>query len=169
MKMKVIKTISLCIIILLVLPYNLSGQATTSPPISPQEKSFTLSGEALAAAERLRSKPNERTLADLDIVINELLRVGQAASADRKPESQAITKQQLIDLLGPPTSEDEKGDVTYANNYGTTTMFFENGLLKETLSLGEATYWYSYPRQSAAKRLWYKIVRWSGKLKRLLF
>lgn len=128
-----------------------------------------MSGEALAAAERLRSKPDARTLADLDIVLNELLKVGQAPSADGKVEPQAITKQQLVELLGPPTSEDEKGDVAYGHYSGTTHIFFENGLLKETLTSGGITYWYSYPRQNAAKRFWYKIVRWSGKLKRLLF
>lgn len=163
------KITSLAVIILLVLPYNLSGQAVTSPPAAPQEKSFTLSVEALAAAERFRSKPTERTLADLDMVMNELLKVGQPASADGKIEPQPITKQQLVELLGPPKSEDEKGDVVYGSNYGTTYISFENGLLKESQTLGEPTYWYSYPRQSAAKRLWYKIVRWSGKLKRLLF
>ncbi len=163
------KIISLGVIIFLVLSSNLIGQATTSPPASPQEKSYILSGEALAAAERLRTKPNERTLADLNIVMNELLRVGPAPSAEEKKEPQPITKQQLIDLLGPPKSEDEKGDVVYGSNYGTTHIFFENDLLKESLTLGEITYWYEHPRQSAAKRLWYKIARWSGKLKRLFF
>lgn len=162
------RIISLVVILFLVFPYNLIGQAVTSPPALPQEKSYSLSVEALAAAERLRSKPTERILADLNMVMNELLKVGQPASADGKIEPQPITKQQLVDLLGPPTSEDEKGDVAYANNYGTTHIYFENGLLKQILTSGGITYWYSYPRQSAAKRLWYKLVRWSGKLKRLL-
>jgi hypothetical protein len=79
----------------------------------------------------------------------------------------ARPRQQLLDLLGTPTYEGEKAEVTYGLSYGTTTFFFEDGRLKSFITPSEPTFWHSYPRQSLGKRLWYKAVRWSGKLKRL--
>jgi hypothetical protein len=165
---RIVKVFSICLSILLALP--LTGWATASPLAQDQQEGYTLSGEALAAAKRFRSKPNGRLFADLEVVLKEFLTAAGTASAAGQDQYQAISQQQLLDLLGPPPFEGEKGQVTYGHSYGTTSFFFEGGRLKNFLTLGEGTVWYepTYPRQSAAKRFWHKMVKWSRKLKRLL-
>lgn len=147
---------------------NPLGRLAAGAPVRSQEETFTFSSEALAAAKRF-SSTKERAYADLEIVLNELQTLDRTTSP-MKVGYRPIRKQQLIDLLGPPTYESENGQVTYGNSFGTTTFFFEDGRLKSFLTLGEPTYWYSAdPKWGIGKRVWYRAVRWAGKLKRFLF
>ena len=162
-----LKDISICVAVLLVI-LNPLGRLATGAPVRSQEESFTFSNEALAAAKRF-SSTKERAFADLEIVLNELQKFDRTTSPI-KVGYRPISRQQLINLLGSPTYESEDGQVVYGNSFGTTAFFFEAGRLKSFLTLGEPNYWYSFePRWGIGKRLWYRAVRWAGKLKRFLF
>ena len=161
------KHISICVSLFLALTFNPIAGAKAPPLDQPNQDGFTLSDNALAAAKRFRNNPTGRTFADLEVVLNEMMKVSGA-----KVEYLPIPQQQLIDLLGPPSTEDQNAQVTYGHSYfgsyGTTSFFFEGGKLKNFLTIGEPSIRYaSTIRPSRARLLWYKVVRWSGKLKSL--
>lgn len=161
------RDISICVALLLII-LNPLGRLAAGAPVRSQEESFTFSSEAQAAAKRFNST-KERAFADLEVVLNELQTLDRTTSP-MKVGYRPIPKQQLIDLLGPPTYESDDGQVVYGNSFGTTAFFFEDGRLKSFLTLGEPNYWYSAdPKWSIGKRVWYRAVRWAGKVKRFLF
>ena len=136
-----------------------------SQQAAPQEKGFVLSEGAIAAAERFRSEKNGRKLEDLEHVLSEFYEWDQTTRMYKRVFERTATKQRLLELLGPPDYEDEKGDVWYRHSYGSTTLFFEEGYFKDRATLIE---WVAYPEQSLPKRVWHKAMRWTKKVWKLL-
>jgi hypothetical protein len=101
---RIVAAIFVIVSILLAFPFNPHGRAAASPRFQLQQDVYTLSAEALASAKRFSSSPKQRAFADLEVVLNELLRVSGTASAPTFAY-QPISRQQLIDLLTIETSQ----------------------------------------------------------------
>jgi hypothetical protein len=130
-----------------------------------QEKGFVLSESARAAAERFRDVKKGRKLEDLELVLSEFYEWDQMARVYKRVIERTMTKQRLLELLGQPDYENEKGEAWYRHSYGSTTLFFEEGYFKDRATLIE---WVAYPEQSLPKRVWHKAVRWTKKVGKLL-
>jgi hypothetical protein len=150
------------------LAFSLPTRAAASTTVKYRQESYTPSAEALAAALRFRDVTLGKKFADLEVVIKELTKDEGASSAGGQAEYRAISRQQLLDLLGPPPFDDEKGTAIYRHTYGYTYFYFENDTLKDIQNVSEPILWYAYPQQSFPKRMWYKAVRFAHRLKRLL-
>ena len=132
---------------------------------APQEKGFVLSERAIAAAERFRDEKHGRKLEDLELVLGEFYEWDQTTRVFKRVVERTATKQRLLELLGPPDYENEKGEAWYRHSYGSTTLFFAEGYFKDRATLIE---WVAYPEQSLPKRVWYKAIRWTKKVCKLL-
>jgi hypothetical protein len=165
---RIIKVISIYVALSLALSSITCGWAEVSARAVRQQEDYKLSAEALEAAGRFRNS-GARTFADLELVIKGLEKPGGTSSPGRGVEYQTILKRQLLELLGPPSYEGEKGQINYGHKYGSTTFYFEGDRLKEVMTIGEPIYWYSSPRQGVAKRLWYRTRRWTRKVIGLIF
>ena len=161
------RSLSVCLGTLLMLSSTLQGRAIAQLPTS--QPGFTLSEEAKATALRFKTEPKGRLWADLEVVLKELAK--PSATAAGGVEYQPISRSELLDLLGPPSSEGSDGSIIYGNSgyFETTGFFFEGGRLKSFVTLGESVVWYepAFTQPNAAKRLWWKIVRLSRKIKGL--
>ena len=142
----------------------LSATVAASQPTASQEKDFVLSAKALAAADRFRDRQNGRKLEDLELVLGEFYEWDQLKSSFRRVSGRIVSKQRLLELLGSPDYENEKGDVWYRHSYGSTTLFFEAGYFKDRATLIE---WVAYPERSFPQRMWHKVVRWTRKIGKL--
>lgn len=159
-----LKIKSLVVFVLLIFSI-LSGRVAASPPTASQEKDFVLSDKAMTAADRFRNKQNGRKLEDLEMVLGEFYEWDQLKPSFRRVTGRIISKLRLLELLGSPDYENEKGDAWYRHSYGSTTLFFEEGYFKDRSTM---ILWVAYPERSLPKRVWHKVVRWTRKAGRLL-
>ena len=153
------------VISVLLLAGMLPGTVGAPQQAAPRAEGFVLSERAVAAAERFRDVKGGRKLEDLEIVLGEFYEWDQTARVFKRVVERTVTKQRLLDLLGPPDYETEKGDAWYRHSYGSTTLYFEGGYFKDRATLIE---WVAYPEPPLHERVWRKAVRWTKKAGKLL-
>jgi len=159
------------LVLLLAFSFKLAGSASAASLVQQQPETYSLSVAGAAAAARFRSEPKSKLYADLEVVLKELPQPAAPASPDGRVQYQVISNQQLLDLLGPATIESGEDHLSYSHSYGMTSFYFAGGRLMNVVTLGEPNctfYTLSYPPQGAAKRLWYKTMKLSHKLTKML-